>query len=425
MKFLLRLMILVLVACGGWLGWEVVRANHNRTAAARSIARENWAQARLELARYLRLRPGDSQARLMFAESYARDDSLSAELSAKNAIEQLQCIPDSVPVGARARTQEGRLRFLILNQPIRAESLFRRAIELDDGNYDAHFMLWKLLDMTGRSHLTETLFWRVYELSPALERPLRLREWYLSEFSPGSENAPFDRSMGFLEEAEKPGALVDFRRLQQFTLAEPESPIAGAAVARLFLRENLREKSRETLDQIDRLDGAYSEPYYIATRIQVLLECGEFDDVEECFKRWPEPRSGFEFWKFKAIILDEIRRDNEAAVEEYDRALEVWPGRDDWQLMFRKAHCLNRLGKKREADEVRNAAARVEKLMERDVHVGVRQALGHLDDPAAIATVVDFYRKLGRTRESQAWEEHRQQLIAALQSVLSAPKQEK
>jgi tetratricopeptide (TPR) repeat protein len=284
-------------------------------------------------------------------------------------------------------------------------------------------MLWKVLNMTGRPHLTEALFWQVYELTPPQERPLRLREWYLSEFSTGSEVAPFDQSMGFLEESEKPSALVEFKRLQQFVLAEPESPIPGAAVARLFLDENLREKSREALQQIDTLEGAYEEPYYIATRFRVLLEFGEFDAAESCFSQWPEPRSGFEYWKYKAIVLDEIRHEDEAAIAAYDRALQVWPGCSDWQLMFRKAHCLNRLGRNLEADQLRAKAAVIEKLMERAVHVQLRQALIHLNDPAAVGEVVEFYEKLGRTHEVDAWNRHRQQLLGGPPTFEGSPEQ--
>lgn len=420
MKLSTRLAFIAAIACAGWLGWEVVRAHRGRTTAVRHFSRQDWAEARADLRRYLRLHPGDTRARLMLAQAFARDDSLGA-LQVPGAIDQLQRIPDESPQGATARTMEGRLRFLILFQSVRGERLFRRAIAIDPDFYDAHYMLWKLLDMTSRTHLMEPVFWRVYELSLPDNRPELLREWFVSEFSHLASTAALDRKMGILAESEIPSPLGQSRRLQAFRAAEPESPIAGAALARLFLQEGRRDDAREFVEETDSLAGAYHEPYYVATRLAILLEFGEFEQVEECFNRWPEPRSGYEYWKWKAIILDEIRHDDSAAIAAYDRALGVWPGKEDWQLMHRKAHCLSRLGKNIEADEIRKTIARIEIAVQRDSIARLRMALAHLDDPAEVALLVDFYLKLDRGREAAKWEERRRQLVAAQEGVLSEP----
>jgi len=342
-------------------------------------------------------------------------------MASENSIANLQRIPDNSPLGAKARAQEGRLRFLLLNQPVHAERLLRRAIELDPQNFDAHYMLWKLLDMTGRAYQTEELFWHVYELSGPEERALRLREWFLSEFSPGSETAPLDRNMGFFDNPEMPGFVVEYRRFEQFRAAEPDSPIAGSAIARLFMRERMRDRAREMVEEVGLLDGAYREPYYVATRISVLLDFGEFEQARACFDRWPEPKSGFEYWKWKAVILDEVERDDQGAIAAFDQALAVWPGREDWQLMFRKAHCLNRLKRAREAEDLRQKAERFEKALQRDVRADLRKSLARLDDSEAIASIVDFYRKLGRTREADCWEVHRRAVLDGLQAADSTP----
>lgn len=420
MRVAIRLAVLCVLPCGLWLGWEVVRAERGRGLAVRHLARARWAQARQELARYLRLHPRDSEARVMLAEAYGRDDALDAVAAAEKAIASLERVPDDSPLGSKARAQEGRLRFLLLQQPARAERLLRRAIDLDRDNYDAHYMLWKLLDMTGRTYLTESVFWRVYELSPLEERTLRLREWFLSEFNLSSETAPLDRRMGFLDASENPGVVAVYRRLQQFRAAEPESPIAACAMARLFLREGMRDKAREVLGEFESVEDANTEPYYIATRISVLLDFGEFEQARACLERWPEPKSGYEYWKWKATLLDEVERNDEEAIAAYDQALSVWPGREDWQLMFRKAHCLNRLGRIHEAEDVRRQVERFEKAMERDVHAALVKSLAHLDNPREVASIADFYRKLGRTREADGWEEYRQRLIRG-HSALPVP----
>ena len=410
MKLLIRLTILLLIAGGAWLTWEVVRAQRGRAQAVRFMSREAWPQARVELQRYLRLHPSDAKARLMLAESYARDESSGDVRNVELAIVQLQRVPDDSPQGAKARAHEGRMRFLILDQPMQAERLFRRAIELAPDGFDAHFMLWKLLDMTGRHQLTEPIFWRVLELCPVPERPLRMREWYLSEFSPGMSTAPLDEKMGVADETERSGLVAEFRRLQRFRVAEPDSPVATAALARLFLRQGVRAQAQEFLESAQLLEGAFDNPYYVAAWIALLMDLGEFDRVGELFDRWPGSRTGFEYWKWEGIICDEIRHDDACASTALDRATEAWPGTLDWQLMYRKAHCLARSGSHRQAEEVRAQAHAIEQLMEKSVQARVRKAMSQLNDPQQIAVIVDYYQKLNRPREAEFWKNHSQEI---------------
>lgn len=418
MKRSTRVALLFVVPSVALLGREVVRALRGHATAVSHLSRQEWAQGRSDLRRYLRLRPGNAPARMLLAEAFARDESLDGVQATQAAIDQLQQIPDSSPLGARARKQEGLLRFLVLHQPVRAERLFRQAIELDPNHYDAHYMLWKVLALTSRSHLTEAVFWRVFELARPEDRPLVLREWFLAEFSPGSGAEALDRMMGILADSERPNVLGQYRRLHAFRAAEPESPIAGVALARLFLQEGKRDEALEFVDESGSLAGAYHEPYYVATRVAILLDFGEFEQAEACLERWPEPQSGYEYWKWKAIILDDVKHDDLAAIAAYDRALEVWPGNDDWALMHRKAHCFSRLGRNGEADEIRKTSARIEYQMQRDSIARLRLALGHLDDPAEMARLVDFYTKLDRGREAAMWEARRRELVASSDRVL-------
>lgn len=418
MKRSTRVALLFVVAGAFWLGWEVVRALRGHATAISHLSRQEWAEGRSDLRRYLRLRPGNAPARMLLAEAFARDESLDGAQATQSAIDQLQRIPDSSPLGAKARSQEGVLRFLVLHQPVRAERLLRRAIELDPNHYDAHYMLWKVLDLTSRSYLTEAVFWRVFELARPKDRPLILREWFLSEFSPGSGAESLDRMMGILKESEGPSVLAQYKRLHAFREAEPESPIARAALARLFLQEGKRDEALEFVEESGSLAGANNEPYYVATRVAILLDFGEFEQAEVCIERWPEPRSGYEYWKWKAIILDDVKHDDLAAIAAYDRALEVWPGNDDWALMHRKAHCYSRLGRNGEADEIRKSSARIESQMQRDSIARLRVALGLLDDPAEMARIVDFYTKLDRGHEAEMWEARRRELVASSGRVL-------
>src|SRR5579872_736547 len=367
MKHLLRLTLLLLTVGAGWLAWEVCRAERGRSLAAQLMRREVWPQARAELFRYLRLHPADAQSRLMLAEAFVRDDSLHGDESAGLAVDQLQRIPDTSELGAKARMQEGRLRFLILNQPTRAEKLLRHSLELDSDSFDANYLLWKLLDVTGRMHLTREFFWKAYELGPEAERPLRMREWYHTEFSPAAGNMPLDEKMGFTNPQDDSYLITEFRRLQQFRVAEPDSPIAAAALSRLFLRRGIRAKAQEFLESAQSIEGAFDDPYYVPSWIALLIDLGEFDRAEELFRRWPGERSGYEYWKWEGIICDEVRHDDKGAVAAFDKVAGIWPGELDWQLLYRKAHCLVRMKADREAAQARSQALLIERMMEPEV----------------------------------------------------------
>ncbi len=169
----------------------------------------------------------------------------------------------------------------------------------------------------------------------------------------------------------------------------------------------MRADAQKFLESAKSVAGAFNDPYYVASWIALWMDLGEFERAEELFARWPGERSGYEYWKWEGIICDEVRHDDRCALAALENAGAVWPGSLDWQLAFRKSHCLVRMKFRREADEARVQAAALESLMEPEVQRAVRTALTHLEDPKQIAVVVDFYRKLGRPREADFWEKHR------------------
>ena len=77
----------------------------------------------------------------------------------------------------------------------------------------------------GRHQLTEPIFWKVFELCPPAERYVRMREWFLSEFSPGTSAAPLDEKIGVVDEKEHSGLIAEYRRLQRYCVTEPDSPV--------------------------------------------------------------------------------------------------------------------------------------------------------------------------------------------------------
>jgi tetratricopeptide (TPR) repeat protein len=391
-----------LAACGAWLWAESGRSE------ARALAKYGlWPEVRQALDKYLWLHPRDFPSRLLYAEALVKDGQLLAEEALPRAIAHLQAIPDTAPEGPRARTQEGRIELFLLHHPSRAEGLFRQAIELDPEMPEPYYLLWKLKDLTGRAHLAEPEFWKVYEFSALPVRGIRLREWYMSQFYPATANPLLDRLMGLVPPERNTPDQVEAFRLLGFRNAEPESPLGYAALARWFQAENDARAALDTLDKdAAKVPDAESDPFYLATLISILIELGEFDRADRCFERWPEPHSGYEYWLTRGRVLQEIRGEYAEAVRAYDLALAEWPGQVDWRTRNRKANCLARLRDQAGAARERERSKVLEQLMDEKVHQELRYAMGFLDDPKQLQKVVDFYRKIDRPREAAAWSEH-------------------
>jgi tetratricopeptide (TPR) repeat protein len=397
--------IIGLIAIGG-VSFLLFRAHRGLSTAKTSVRRQDWALARQQLGRYLWLYPNDSQARILIAEALVRDDDLTVEEGVLPAIDHLQRVSESAPQFAEARMREGRLRFLILLQPGAAEKLFRQAVAADPKSVDANLLLWKLLDMTGRQSMSGPSFWRLYDLTPERSRGMRLREWYLSEFHPGTANFAFDEMMGFVARGSTSSEGAVFKRLLEFREQDPKSQLTHAALAGWFRLQGDPQHALFLLQQAPKLDALHQDPFFLATRVEVLIDLGEFERATEVMKSWPKPHSGYSFWRCRGIVNDEVLQDFQTAITDYSRALAAPPGKTDWPMMERKAHCLVLAQRTAEAAEFRKKAKVVEKLMERDVHQRMRRILTELQRPEGLLEMCDFYRKLGRTRELESWQRY-------------------
>jgi tetratricopeptide (TPR) repeat protein len=411
----------VLIGAGGTVVWC-----ERGLSQARGLAKYGlWPDARRAVTRYLWVHPRDTQARLLCAETLIKDEQLPADRSAPQALVHLQAIPDTAPEGARARTQEGRLELFLLYHPTRAEQLLRRALELDPATPEPYYLLWKLKDLTGRSHLAESEFWKVYEATVVDRRVLRLREWYMSQFYPTTANPVLDRLMGFVAAKKSNPELTEAFRFIRFRNEEPESALCHAALARWYQNEGDARLALESLDQAQaKIQGAEQDPFYLATLISILIEMGELDRADRCFQQWPEPHTGYEYWLAEGQVLQEVRGQYAEACRAYDLALGEWPGTVDWRTRNRKANCLARMRDQAGAARERAAAKVMEQLMDEKIHQRLRYALGFLNDPKCARELVDFYQKIGRPREAAAWSEHiaRLQTQSASEPQSPAPK---
>ena len=388
--------ILAILVALIWMQSGLVTARNAMQAGA-------WQSARTAARRYLWLHPNDAETRMIAALGYSQDDSLPAEEAAKAAIAQLNRIPDTAFNAAEARTLEGRLTFLILLQPTRATALFHRAVELNPEQFDAHYLLWKLHDMTERFFDSEPYFRRAWQFVPEDQRAVRLREWYLSQFNPLSACAELDAMMGFRHPTEPASEAGALRRLSAFAEREPDSPVIAAALAQYWLRNRQRDTALKVLEQVPNT-GSVSDPFYIATLAEVLLELGQLEQAKAVFSRWANPTKGYRYSRIAGMIAQLVDNDFDRAAKLYGTAVADWPGPSDWLTMHRRFRCLAVLGKTDEASIVQQQSEAVEELMGLEYHKKLKDAFRFLDSPDRLQEVVEYYKSLHREWEHREWE---------------------
>lgn len=385
----------------------VVRGQIALSQGRKLFEAEIWPQARQELAKYLRVFGGDDEARMMMAEAYVFDSELATDDATKRAIIHLQKIPPDSKLAGDARLREARLTFLIIQKPHRAELLTRQAIEQNANELFAQQLLLTILNMTGRHELSEDVFWRVYELSDPDERPLRLREWYMSQFFPGAANEELDRMMNILAPGERSTPTTISRRYVRFREREPRSPITHAALAQWCQQEGDPDFGKTLVDAAAKeLKESQESPFFLATQISVYLDLGEIEKAQECLEHWPKDDRSQPYWLWKGVIAQDAEGKPDKAMEAYDKALAMWPSHMDWRLRHRRAECLARLNRSDEAEAERKRAKSTQDLLKPDLHRVIRDSLGYLGDAEKLKVVVEFYDRLGRKREADCWREH-------------------
>jgi tetratricopeptide (TPR) repeat protein len=400
-RIMMVLGVLLVMVLGAVAWWD----RGERIAARKLLDRSRWKEARARLSRLVWLHPTDSGLRLMWAEAYARDDSLPARSTAERAVAILQEIPDDVAEGLDARIREARLRFLLLRQPMQAERLLRRALTINSQSAEALALLWRIFDMTGRGDWCEPIFRQLYEIGPPERRVDYLRDWYLSQNDPAYITESLDEMLGFRESPAENGRRLELKRLVAFRQAEPREPWLQAAVAQWFLEEKDLEQSQRIVTEARSLPGALEDPRLVSVLTNVLIEAGQFEDAAMAFDRWPEPHDDYAYWKTAGLLQENLHRNYVAASAAYAKAVAIWPGQADWRTQSRLAACLALSGEKGEAETVRQHATEVQHLYWPDHRERRHRALSAPFEDASRELLINFYRTLQRPDEMKYWEQ--------------------
>lgn len=405
------LLLFGVLGIGAYFGITRIVAQRSLQRAKTAFGLQDWRTARGELHSYLEVFSSNEEARLRLAEAYFKDSALNSERAVSSAIQQLGFIRRESPLWPAARVQEARMCLFVRMQTHRAEQLLRESLTVSPENVEAHYVLWKLLDLTGRSHLAEPHFRKVLESTPLDKRPFCLREWYMSQFYPATANPEIDRLMGFLEPGVAHDSSTEFRRLVKFREQEPRAALNHADVARWYSLEGDPKAALEILQRaLDTTDAPLEEPFFVATLAQVLFDLGEFDRALRVYQAWPGEPSGYEYFRLGAIFSDEVERDYEQALRRYHQVIAIWPGQADWRIQNRLSRCLAKAGHEAAAEEMRRQAKSVELLMETKVHSPLRKSLATPDQLEICQQMSQFYEQLGLAFESRHWREQAQRL---------------
>ena len=399
--------IAMLLVIGGVLGRAAYVRNRDLQGleAARSQVKDGaFASARGLLRRYLHRRPDDAEAKYLLAECLIKDEFLPPDAVAE-AVTVLGEIPDASPLGVPAQSQIARIQLLVLQQPWAAERTLRAILDAAPNEKQAHYLMWKLLDLTARSQESEPHAWRVIEQSVDIERRERLREWYLSQFYPNVATLELDRQFGASDPGADSRGERELTRFLTFQKAEPDGPLGYAGEARWMLSQGDPKAAHEALQRGIKANrkAAETSPLFIAAMIETQINLGEMERAADWLAKWPKPHEGNFYWRWAGVVADEVHDDPERAIEALTRSLQVWPGPVDWRTRTRIANCLQRLRRADEAQRMRDEAKSVEMLVADPLHRDLYARLNRLDNPEALAGVIEFYEQLRREKEVNAW----------------------
>lgn len=398
-------LILAVGAFWGWQKWADDRALSSRAAGKQYLLERRDTLAEAAFDRYLSRFPADAEVILLWAQAIISGRSRTPEQAATVAIQRLQTIPDAAKQGAEARMREGRLALLVLKQPDLAEQKLTRSLQLDPAPVDAHYLMWKLYDLTERFQYAEPFFWSTFERTPMEQRPVRLADWYFSQFSPNSGNAELDRRLGFLAEGQYNSDDVVLARLAAFHDREPKAILTTTARAAFLMHLRDRETAEELLSEVSRDPAASQNVFFLATWIDLLLDLGRLEEAKSWFERWGAPQQGFLYHRTAGRICQIVDRDDPGAIGHLNKALAVWPGPVDWSLLHFRALSEARLGQREASEKSRATARQIELLMELDSQQTLRRALLDLNRRENLETMAGFYRQLNRPKEAAVWEQ--------------------
>ena len=223
------------------------------------------------------------------------------------------------PTLAEAHTNLAVVQFFYDWEWERAETEFRRSIELDPNNAGPHQMYSYLLSAMGRLDEALAEAMRAQELDPlSLEKIANVGEIYhflrkddqalvyfqrALEMDPNSGFVHWSIGRALLEQGSHEAAIASLERSVSLSGDSPDEPIE---LARAYARMGKKDQARKITDQMLQLKDRYVSPATIGT---VYAAQGESDRAFELFERAFRERDSLLVLLRVDPMFDEVRSD--------------------------------------------------------------------------------------------------------------------
>lgn len=393
----------VAVVVGGFV-WELSQSSTRLSSARKLIEEGDFLRARNLVKKVLTWSPSNPEANMLLAEAILKDELLEDDHYVELALSHLKKAERSEKFRVDALLHQARIHFLIKIHPFQAEEVLEEVRKIDPENYEANYWLWKIYDISNRSHFAQPYAIKAIENSTDELTDRLLRDWYMSQFFPTSANVELKRRLGFLAENALPDARSEADRYMAMIAQEPTKCQGYAALARWFSLEGDHRSAMKWLqDGIDKCDNEESAPFFLSALVTTFLELGKAEEAISVLNLWPENDRSHEYYRLTGITLQDLRQSPEEAIAAFDKAFIVWPGEADWRGRVRKSNCLKILNQLEAAEAERKHSLAVEELMRDEVHADLRAKLKDVETDACRQAMVEFYEKLNCKFEADAW----------------------
>ncbi|MBI3462966.1 MAG: tetratricopeptide repeat protein [Planctomycetes bacterium] len=373
----------LVAACGvvllSGVGWGLASYLNRKSSLVQArtlLAAGDWARAEVELKKYLAggaRAAQTNEAKLLLAQVLARLEKHGESL------ELLESIPDTAPEAPRARVAQGN-HYWDRAGWLKAESLWKRALQLDPRVPEAGWWLLDLYFMHGRFQEAEQLALQLYDTEPDSRDRIGLL-WELVR----QDNERMDPST-------VKGRMEDALR------EHPDDFHSQLALARSYGGSGQIEKALNLVQQLASAHVSSVEVW--ETWLWCLYESGNFAEIRQLLESLsPEISSDRRVQKYHAAALEDAG-DWSAAREIYEKRLQGDPY--DRKAHYRLSRVLRGLGQEQQADWHEQRSRQLDAARENLARLYASRS-GALVTGDLCAQAADYCEALGRREQALRW----------------------
>jgi tetratricopeptide (TPR) repeat protein len=368
---LLVLALLALIGIGGYITALYTWAQYNYWAAQRALERRDFTQARDRLERCLQVWPTSAATHFLAARAARRAGAYDDAERHLNACRQWNGVPEALELErALLRAQRGELP--------RVEGYLLHCVQKE------HPDVLLILEALTRGYM------KTYQLGQAIEC---LNGWL--ERQPDDVQALTWR--GYAQDLVRrfDEALTDYRRAVEL---DPAAEEARLRLAELLLHSH---QAQEALAHFEHLRHRRADsPVVLLGLARCRRELGQAEEARQLLETLlaKDPRDYLALTERGKLALE--AGETVAAEAWLRQALAVSPAERETTYLL--LQCLNRLGKKKEAEECQARLGEIDKDFKRIVEV-TREILRSPDNPALRCEAGTILLRNGQPKEGLRW----------------------